>query len=151
MHILVGVALACGNAAALAVTIWARRTSDPTTSLALMRLHRAIVFALVIPGAVAVLVTGIVLAWTAGVSLVAGWMVASFVVWVIALGIGVAVLVPEQDKAIGEATRLVRAGAAETSTELRRHVGAPRIVIGEWSQQVLIVVFLYLMVFRPGA
>lgn len=151
VHILTGVALACGNAAALAATIWARRTSDPRTSLTLMLMHRGVVLALVIPGALTVLISGIYLAYPAGVSFAASWMIGSFVVWAVALAIGIAVLVPEQDRAIREATRLVEEGAGETSEELRRHVAAPRIVVGEWSQQALIVVFLYLMVFRPGA
>ena len=77
--------------------------------------------------------------------------VASFVVWALALAIGIAILVPEQDRAIREAERLVEHAAGETSAELGRHVAARRIVLGEWSQQLLIVVFLYLMVFKPGS
>jgi uncharacterized membrane protein len=100
VHILAGVVLACGNAAALAATIWARRTSDPRTILTLMQVHRGVVRVLVIPGALAVLASGIYLAYPANVSFAVGWMVASFVVWVLALAIGIAVLVPEQDRAI---------------------------------------------------
>jgi len=151
VHLLAALVLACGNAAALAATIWARRTSDPATSLTLMRMHRGVVNVLVIPDALAVLASGIYLAYAAGVSLSVGWMLASFVVWALALAIGIAILVPEQDPAIREAERLVEHAAGETSAELRRHVAARRIVLGEWSQQLLIVVFLYLMVFKPGS
>ena len=116
-----------------------------------MQLHRALVFALVIPGALASLVTGVYQAYLANVDLLAGWMVGSFAVWLVGLGIGIAVLVPEQERAIEEAKRLVEAGAAQSGAALRRHVAAPRVMLAEWSQQVLVVVFVYLMVFQPGS
>ena len=150
VHIVAGVVLACGNAAALASTVFARRTVEPATILTLLRMHRAVVNALVIPGAIAVLASGLWVTAPAGVDLGAGWMIASFVIWVVALVIGVAILVPEQGRAIDAATRLVAAGATEGDEELRKHVAAPAIVIGEWAQQGLILVFLYLMVFQPG-
>lgn len=44
---------------------------------------------------------------------------------------------------------LVGKGEAESNAILRYHVGAPKIVLGEWFQQVLIIVFVYLMIFKP--
>jgi hypothetical protein len=37
-----------------------------------------------------------------------------------------------------------------SAAELRQHVGARSVVLGEWFQQILLVVLLYLMVFKPG-
>lgn len=102
-------------------------------------------------GATGALQTGVYQAYLANVDLLAGWMVGSFAVWLVGLGIGIAVLVPEQERAIEEAKRLVEAGAAQSGAALRRHVAAPRVVLAEWSQQVLVVVFVYLMVFQPGS
>lgn len=149
IHILSGVGLAAGNAAALGATLTARRASSPSTVLALMVLHRRSVRTLVIPGAVLVFLSGVYLTDAIGVGFGALWIAASLAAWVLALLIGIVVLVPAQTKAITTARQLV-AGGAESSAKLRHHVGAWHIVAAEWAQQGLIVVFLLLMVFRPA-
>lgn len=149
LHLLAGFALAAGNAAALGATLTARRTSLPRTVLALMVLHRLSVGTLVIPGAVLVFLSGLYLTDAIGVGFGATWIAGSLAAWALALLVGIVVLVPAQTRAITTARALVASGAAEPSATLRQHVGAWHIVAAEWAQQVLIVVFLVLMVFRP--
>ena len=150
IHILSAFALAAGNVAALAATMSARRTSSPQTILTLMKLHHKAVITLIIPGSLVVLLSGLYLTQAMEVSFVTPWIAASLVAWLIAFLLGIVILVPAETKAIREAKALVEKGAAESSAALRYHVGALKIVLGEWIQQVLIIVFLYLMIFKPS-
>lgn len=149
LHILGAFALVAGNAAGLGATSTARRSSSPQAILHLMRIHRRAAAFLIGPGVVLVLATGIYLTNTAEISFGEPWIAASLILLGLAVVLGVAVLVPEQVKAIREAEELVAHDADDVSQELRRHVASARVVGGEWTQQLLLVVWLYLMVFRP--
>lgn len=115
-----------------------------------MRLHHAAVVALVLPGSIAALVTGLYLTNQIGVDFTAGWVVGSILAWLAAFLLGITVLIPAEGGAIKEARLLVDAGETDVNAALRRHVGAPLVVAGEWLQQALMVLFVYLMVVKPG-
>jgi hypothetical protein len=150
IHFLAAVALAAGNVAALGATITARRSTSAPTILALMQLHHASVMLLVVPSSILVLVSGAYLVQTLNIGFSTPWIAASLVAWLLAFVIGIALLVPAEKRALAEANSLVRSGTLERSDALRAHVGGRGVVVGEWLQQALILLFLYLMVFRPS-
>ena len=149
IHLLAVFALVCGNVAGLLATLKARTATAPAAALAAIEIHRTAVTALVIPGLVGSLVTGLLLAWVAGIGILQFWVVASIVVWAIAMALGTLVLAPALSRAHREALRLVEAGETEMSRELSRLVGATIVLRCEWLSIGLMIVLTYLMIFKP--
>ena len=78
------------------------------------------------------------------------WISGAYVLWVVALGLGTGVLSPLMRR-ISERADQLEAEGVETNEELRALAGAPRGAITGIALHVIILAFLYLMVFKPGA
>ena len=103
-----------------------------------------------IPGALATVVFGTWLVRDGNWAL-KGWLIAAYVLFVIALGIGGGILGRHSG-------RIARRGAAscvgqgvEESEALQREAAAPRIQILGMVEIVILILFIYLMVGKPGA
>lgn len=104
----------------------------------------------IVPGALLAIVFGSWLVGEGGHDFGAAWVSASYVLWVIALGLGTGVLVPHARRVRDAAARLVAEGVEE-SDALRAEFDTPRARGVGMLLNVIILVFLYLMVARPGA
>lgn len=78
VHIVSAFALAAGNVAALAATIFARRTLSQQTILTLMKLHYKVGIMLIIPVPL-ILLSGPYLTQPIGVSFFTPWIAASLI------------------------------------------------------------------------
>jgi uncharacterized membrane protein len=149
-HFLAVFMLAVGDIGALLVAIRARRAGTSAEIHTLMKMHQFTVRCGIIPGAIGSLLTGIGLVQLMGLSWSTTWIAGAFAAWIASLLVGVGLLVPAEGKALAEAQRLLAANTDVPSAELRRHVGAPRVFLGEWSTVVFFVVMAWLMVFKPS-
>jgi uncharacterized membrane protein len=79
-----------------------------------------------------------------------GWLIAAYVLFVIALGIGGGVLGRHSQQIARKARELIGQGVDE-SEELRREAAAPLIQVLGMVEVAIIISFIYLMVGKPGA
>lgn len=101
-------------------------------------------------GAVLLLVAGLALVEPSGHEFEELWVGASVVLWIIAIANGESILGPHA-KAIGmKASKLMADGVTE-SEELQAMANSKKIMITGNIQLLLILSFLALMVFKPGA
>jgi uncharacterized membrane protein len=149
LHVLFVLLLAVGDVGSLLAAIRARRATSVRETLTLMRMHHFTVMTGIIPGAIGSLVTGGALVAMAGFSWGDLWIAGTAGGWIGSLLVGVGILIPAENAAIREAERQRAAGDDAPSVDLRRHVGAPRVWIGEWTTVVLLVLMSYFMVLKP--
>jgi uncharacterized membrane protein len=102
------------------------------------------------PGAILALVAGSFLVHEAGYTFDAFWIVAAYVLWVIAISVGWGPLGRHTVRLHQHAIRLVDAGVEE-SDELHRHAAAPLATMLGLLQNLILLAFIYLMVVRPGS
>lgn len=150
LHILGALMLAGGAGVGMATGIGMSTTESVGAIRLLSSLaHRGELF-VAIPGALLTLITGV---W-----LIADypffewdefWLWGSIVLWVVASGIALGVQMPFVQGLHRQADQLEAEGVTH-SAELREAAGAPTGKIGGMALTLLNVVFLYLMVFRPG-
>lgn len=79
-----------------------------------------------------------------------GWLIAAYVLFVIALGIGGGALGRHSQQVARRARELVGRGVTE-SEELQREAAAPRMQVLGMVEIVIIISFIYLMIGKPGA
>jgi hypothetical protein len=104
---------------------------------------------LILPGALVLLVAGTILVHEEGRSYGAFWITAAYILWVVAVFLGAVVLGRHAHQIHHLATQEQAAGV-ETSTTaaaLARSSKGPAVGM---SLNVIVVVFLALMVFKPG-
>ena len=106
---------------------------------------------LTIPGSLLTIIFGalLIVASNGGYSFGAGWVSAAFLLWFVAVGLSVAVLGPAERKLHDLAQREASAGRAE-SAELIALAHDSKFGMVVHALSFLLVVFLYLMVFKPG-
>jgi uncharacterized membrane protein len=102
------------------------------------------------PGAVLALIAGSLLVHQVGYNFNQGWIVASYVLWVVAMSIGWGILGRHSVRLNRHAKELVAAGV-ESSDELGQEAAAPVGMVFGAVQNVILLAFIYLMVVRPGA
>ena len=127
----------------------ARRTSRTEQLELLLRIGNRIPM-VTAPGALLAIVFGSLLVMPRGHNFGEAWISASYLAWIVAMGLSAAVLGPAERAAHGLALKELEAGRTE-SEALAAAVNAPRIRITSHILEALVLVFLYLMVFRPGA
>jgi uncharacterized membrane protein len=150
LHIL-GVFLIVGGAAiATALGIKASKSVHTRTIAALSGLSIIAERYVITPGAILALVAGSFLVHEVGYTFGQAWIVASYVLWVTAMGVGWGILGRHSMRLNTHAKRLVSDGV-ETSDELGREAAAPVGMIFGMVQNVILIAFIYLMVVRPGA
>lgn len=101
------------------------------------------------PGAVLALVAGTFLVHKAGRDFGEFWIVAAYVLWVIAITIGWAVLGRHSSRLNRHANELLAKGVEEDDA-LAKEAAAPVGPVFGAVQNVILIAFIYLMVVRPG-
>lgn len=150
VHIL-GVFLIVGGAAiATALGIKTSKLSRTRTVAELTGLSIIAERFVITPGAILALVAGSFLVHEAGYTFDAFWIVAAYVLWVIAISIGWGPLGRHTVRLHRHAKKLVAAGVEE-SDELRSEAAAPRATVLGLVQNLILLAFIYLMVARPGS
>jgi len=150
LHI-VGVFLIVGGAAiATAVGVKGSKSVSTRTIAAFSGLSIIAERYVITPGAILALVAGSALVHQVGYSFSETWIVASYVLWVVAMSIGWGILGRHSVRLNLHAKRLVADGV-ESSDELGREAAAPVGMIFGAIQNVILLAFIYLMVVRPGA
>jgi uncharacterized membrane protein len=150
VHIAATLVLAAANLSAMALAVVARRQRSPARILRMLRVHHVFAAKILVPAAAITLVTGAGLAYLRGASLAAPWLLGTLVLFVASALIGVLWLLPEEARAIAEASRQVGAREPTASARLVHHTAAPAVVLGEWSAQLTMVAMFILMIVRPG-
>jgi uncharacterized membrane protein len=113
------------------------------------RLNHKIEYIATLPGALLLLVAGTVLVDKEGYDYTTGWVAAAYVLWVVAVFLGAVVLGRHAKRIHALATEEMGSGAGpDRSTALARSPLGP--VVGNLLN-VIILVFLYLMIFKPGS
>lgn len=106
---------------------------------------------MITPGAVIAIVFGVLLVLDSDfIEFSDGWISAAFVLWFIAGGLGSAVLTPHAKRVRDQADKLIADGIAE-SVALQTEFASPQAKIIGMALNVLLVLFVYLMVAKPGA
>jgi len=142
--------LVAGSGAATVLGIAQGRTDSPRVMATLARLSEISEWALIVPGMVLALLFGTWLVDEAGYDYGEGWIVTAYVVWVLAVLVGVLFLSPATRRLRRRAEELLSEGV-EASDELKRQAGSPVIGAVAMLENVAVIVFLYLMVSKPGA
>jgi uncharacterized membrane protein len=101
------------------------------------------------PGAILALVAGSFLVHRSGHTFDEFWIPASYVLWIVAIAIGWAILGRHSSRLNAHANRLMADGIAEDDA-LQKEAAAPVGQIFGAAQNVILLAFIYLMVVRPG-
>ena len=150
LHI-AGVFMIVGGAGiATAVGVKASKSVNTRTIAALSGLSIVAERYVITPGAILALVAGTALVHEVGYSFSAGWIVAAYVLWIVAMGIGWGILGRHSLRVNQHARRLVTQGV-ENSEELGQEAAATVGIVFGAIQNVILVAFIFLMVVRPGA
>jgi uncharacterized membrane protein len=149
-HIL-GVFLIVGGAAiATALGIKTSKLSRTRTVAELTGLSIVAERFVITPGAIMALVAGSLLVHEAGYTFDAFWIVAAYVLWVVAISVGWGPLGRHTVRVHQHAKQLVAEGVEE-SDELHAHAAAPLATALGLLQNLILLAFIYLMVVRPGS
>ena len=149
LHIVSVLFLVGGAAASTALGIASTKTASTKVLGAFSGLSANVEHFVTIPGALATVVFGTWLVRDGNWAL-KGWLIAAYVLFVIALGIGGGILGRHSGRIAREARELVGQGVEE-SEALQREAAAPRIQILGMVEIVILILFIYLMVGKPGA
>ena len=101
------------------------------------------------PGAILALVAGTFLVHKSGHQFNEFWIVAAYVLWIIAITIGWAILGRHSERLHRRATELLASGVQEDDG-LQKEAAAPVGPVFGAVQNVILLAFIYLMVVRPG-
>jgi uncharacterized membrane protein len=142
--------LVAGSGAATVLGIAQGRTDNPRLMATLARLSEISEWALIYPGFVLALLFGSWLVDEAGYDYGDGWIVTAYVLWALAILVGLFFLSPATRRLRRRAEEFVSEGI-EASAELKRQAGSPIIGAVAMLENVAVIVFLYLMVSKPGA
>jgi len=102
------------------------------------------------PGAVLALVAGTFLVHKTGHDFGEFWIVAAYILWMVAITIGWVVLGRHSSRLNGHAKELLAKGVEEDDA-LAKEAAAPVGPVFGAVQNVILLAFIYLMVVRPGA
>lgn len=148
---LVGVfLLVAGSGAATLLGVAQGRTQSPKVMATLARLSEISEWALIYPGYLLAILFGSWLVDEAGYDYGAGWIVTAYVLWALAMLVGLFFLTPATRRLRRRAEELVAEGV-EGSEELQRQAGSPLVGAVAMLENVAVFAFLYLMVAKPGA
>ena len=103
-----------------------------------------------IPGGILAIVFGTWLVVVTGRSFGEAWLSAAYLAWLLSIAISVGVIGPAQRKLLALAEAELAAGHEE-SPALLEAVRNPRMAMASHVLGLLLLIFLVLMVFKPGA
>ena len=101
------------------------------------------------PGAILALVAGTFLVHKSGHQFGEFWIIAAYVLWIVAITIGFAILGRHSSSLNRHANELLAKGIDEDD-ELAKEAAAPVGPLFGALQNVILIAFIYLMVVRPG-
>ncbi len=149
-HLLGVVMLAGGSAATTVLGVAASRTNETRLIERCTHFSKISERALIIPGSLGLLAAGLWLVSETGYGYGDGWLIAAYVLFALALAIGMFALGPHGARVNAQAKELIAAGT-EHSDALQRAAAAPTMAVLGMVENGLIVVFLWLMIAKPGA
>ena len=149
LHILGAFMIAAGSGLGEVVIAGLRRTRSTAAILALLNAGARIPM-MTVPGALLAIVFGSWLVTATGHSFGELWLSLAYLGWIISAVLSVAVIGPAQRKLHTLATAELAAGREE-SPALLEAVRAPAMAMASHALGALLLLFLYLMVFKPGA
>lgn len=120
------------------------------TSAFMLDLQHRTEWFVTLPAAIVVLLAGLMLVESTTYSISDAWILSAIVLLVLTLVLDFAGLIPANRRARRVATRLISEGT-EVSDEVRRVAGAPLTVAMGVALDLVFVVFLWLMIAKPGA
>jgi uncharacterized membrane protein len=149
LHILGAFMIAAGAGLGEVVIAGLRRTRSTTAILALLNAGSRVPM-MTVPGAVIAIVFGSALVTGTGHSFSETWLSLAYLGWIVSAVLSVAVIGPAQRKLHALAEAELAAGREE-SPALIEAARNPRMAMASHTLGALLVVFLVLMVFKPGA
>lgn len=148
LHLAGAFLIAAGAIMGEVVLAATRRTRSTKVALALLTVGSRVPM-LTIPGALLAIIFGSLLVMSVGYSFGEMWINISYLAWFLAIGLSAAVLGPAERNLHELATREANAGREE-SPELIQALQDPKVRIVTHVLSGLLVLFLVLMVFKPG-
>lgn len=150
LHIIGAFMIVGGTVAGSLLYAAMRRTTEIAQLELLIRISLRVPM-ITIPGALIAIITGSMLAAKLGFNMGAPWLSASYTVWFIAVALFAAVLGPAEKAAHALAVKDLADGKQTASEALTAAIASPRIRVASHLLEASLLVFLYLMVFKPGA
>ena len=149
LHLL-GVFLIVGGAGvATALGIKMSKSRSPRTIADMASLSIVAERYVITPGAILALVAGTFLVHRSGHQFDEFWVIAAYILWVVAITIGWAILGRHSARLNRHANELLAKGVDEDD-ELAKEAAAPVGPVFGAAQNVILIAFIYLMVVRPG-
>lgn len=148
LHIFGAFLIAGGGILGEVLLAASRRTQSSKVALALLTAGMRVPM-LTIPGALLSIIFGSLLVMSVGYKFSELWINISYLAWFVAIGLSVGVLGPAERDLHELAKREVAAGR-ENSPELQAALRNPKLSIVTHTLSGMLILFLYLMVFRPG-
>lgn len=151
VHIIGAFMIAGGSLGATTLGIYAGNGTNVHTMRVAADIQHKIEYVLIIPGALIAIIFGALLVTEIStVEFSDAWVSGSFLLWFVAMGLGTGVMGPHAKQMRARADELIAAGVSD-SAELQAEFASPRVKAIGAVLTVLLVVFVYLMVAKPGA
>ncbi len=149
LHLVSAFLLVGGAGISTAASIAATKTANTTLLASYSGLASRAEYYVTVPGAIGAIVFGTWLAEDGNWDY-EGWLIAAYILFVIALGIGSGILGRHGRRVALKAKELVGKGVTE-SEELRQEAAAPLMSILGMIEIAIVIALIYLMVAKPGA
>ena len=148
LHLLSVVLLTAGTALGATTSVAARKTSK-TRELAVIGQLARRVPAMTGTGSLLAMITGTLLVWTVGFGFGTPWVIAAYVTWLLAVILSGAVL-GRKMAAAGPLLAKAIETKAEEAPEFQKAFQDPTFKMTQHILEALILVFFFLMIFKPG-
>jgi TRAP-type C4-dicarboxylate transport system permease large subunit len=148
LHIFGAFMIAAGGTMGEVMVAALRRTRNPRMALALLGAASRIPM-MTIPGSILAIVFGSLLVLQGGYSFGEMWINVAYVGWLAAVGLSLAVIGPRL-RGLAEVASRENAAGREDSAEFAQAAADPMLRMMIHVESGLLVLFLYLMVFKPG-
>jgi uncharacterized membrane protein len=148
LHLLSVVLLTAGTALGATTTVMARKTSK-TRELAIIGQFARRVPVMSGIGSLSAMITGTLLVWAVGFGFGTPWVIAGYVTWLLAVILTGAVL---RRKMAAAGAHLAKAIAtnSEEAPEFQKAFMDPTFTATQHILEGLVLVFFFLMIFKPG-
>jgi len=148
LHLLSVVLLTAGTALGATTSIMARKTSK-TRELAIIGQFARRVPVMTGSGSFLAMITGTVLVWAMGFGFGTPWVIAAYVMWLLAVILSGAVLGRKMAAAGAHLAKAIETQADE-APEFQKVFNDPTFKMTQRILEVLTLVFFVLMIFKPG-
>jgi uncharacterized membrane protein len=148
LHLLSVVLLTAGTALGATTSIMARKTST-TRELATIAQFARRVPVMTGSGSFLAMITGTLLVWAVGFGFGTPWVIASYVMWLLAVILSGAVL-GRKMAAAGPLLAKAIETKAEEAPEFQKVFNDPTFKMTQRILEVLTIVFFVLMIYKPG-